>query len=109
MSLRLAENPVPLRQDEGGAYRIGDSRVRLETVLFLHKNGASPEQIVSELPSLQLGDVYAVVGYYLHHRSQVDAYLADRERQAEGLRAEVESQPRNRELRAKLQERRRPA
>ena len=33
-------------------------------------------------PTLQLGDVYAVVNYYLQNRTEVDAYISKREAEA---------------------------
>ena len=53
--------------------------------------GASPEEIAQDFPVLRLGDVYAVVTYYLRHRSEVDAYLRERRTRAGVLRAEIEA------------------
>ena len=36
---------------------------------------------------------YAVLGYYLHHRDEVDAYLREGERQAAEVRAEIDRRP----------------
>ena len=36
---------------------------------------ATPEGIVQSFPALKLGDVYAVLGYYLRHKSEVDRQL----------------------------------
>jgi hypothetical protein len=42
--------------------------------------GSPPEDIVDQFPTLDLADVYDVIAYYLRHRQDLDAYLADRER-----------------------------
>lgn len=102
MNLTIATEPVPLRLDEGGAYRVGQSRVRLDTVIFAHNSGSSAAEIVSEFPSLTLAEVHLVLGYYLSHQEAVDAYLLARQAEADQLRAEIESEPGNRELRERL-------
>jgi uncharacterized protein (DUF433 family) len=78
----LAEAP-PLREDDAGAVRIGESRVLLELVVRAFQDGATPETIVQRYPTLALPDVYAVIAYYLRHRTEVEHYLATRERKAE--------------------------
>ena len=52
--------------------------------------GCSAEEIGEQYPSLQLSDIYLVLGYYLRHREDVDAYLEVRQRQANVIRQEVE-------------------
>jgi uncharacterized protein (DUF433 family) len=102
MVLAIAADPLPLHLDEGGTYRVGKTRVRLDTVVFAYNHGSSAEQIVSEFPSLELADVHAVISYYLRHKPEVDAYLQQREREADELREQLEALPQNRELREKL-------
>jgi uncharacterized protein (DUF433 family) len=97
-----AEAP-PLRIDASGALRVGDTRVLLELVIRAFQDGATPEAIVQRYSSLSLGDVYSVVGYYLHHREEVGAYLTQRERKAEEVRQRIESQQGDlSEIRARL-------
>jgi hypothetical protein len=99
--------PVPLRLDPDGAYRVGDSRVLLDLVIEEFNKGADPEAIVHAYSSLDLADVYLVIGHYLRNKGAVDAYLLAREEKAEKLRQEIESrQPDRRDLRAKLLARR---
>ena len=66
----------PLREDAAGALRVGDSRVLLELVIRAFLDGATPETIVQRYSTLALPDVYAVIVYYLRHRSEVEGYLA---------------------------------
>jgi hypothetical protein len=40
-----AERP-PLRVDEGGAVRVGNSRVSLDLVIEQYENGTTPEDLV---------------------------------------------------------------
>ena len=66
---------APLLLDRDGIYRVGGTRVRLETVVTAFQNGCTAEEILLKYPSLSLGDIYAVIAYYLTHRETVDAYL----------------------------------
>ncbi len=86
-----AEAP-PLREDAAGAVRVGDSRVLLELVIWAFQDGATPETIVQRYSALALRDVYAVIAYYLRHRSEVEEYLTRREQKAEEVRQRLETQ-----------------
>jgi hypothetical protein len=71
-----AVEAVPLRvNDDGLMIYVGDTRVPLETVIRAHKAKNTPEQIVARYDALNLADVYVVIGYYLHHTEEVEAYL----------------------------------
>jgi uncharacterized protein (DUF433 family) len=91
VALPLIPPVVPLELYEGKVYRIRGSRVPLETVVRAFKDGESAEGIMEHYPSLTLADVYAVIAYYLAHRAEVEAYLAEREAEGERVRAEVTS------------------
>jgi uncharacterized protein (DUF433 family) len=97
---------VPLRRDAGGAWRVAGTRVPLDTVVVAFDAGATPEEICQRFPTLALADVYAVVGYYLQHRPEVEAYLLRREQEAAEVRREVEARHDPRGLRARLLARR---
>ena len=60
----------------GGYYLIG-SRVGLESVIQEFLEGASPETIVDDFPSLLLEQVYGAITFYLANREEIDAYLAE--------------------------------
>lgn len=74
---------IPLHKDEHGVYRIGDTRVTLDTVISAFDRGATPEEIVQQFPSLDLADVYGVIGYFLQNQEEVREYLDRRNEQAE--------------------------
>jgi uncharacterized protein (DUF433 family) len=110
MPLEIQLDPVPLETGEAGVVLVRGSRVTLDTVVEAFRDGASAEEIVEQYPSLQLGDVYAIVGYYLRHSAEVDAYLAQRRKSIESLREEHRRRWDDSGLRAKLLARRnRPA
>lgn len=91
MSLTISAEPVPLAADADGVVRVGDTRVSLDSVIFAFNEGSTPEEIVQQYTTLDLADVYAVIGYYLQHRPEVEEYLAARRAQREEVRREVES------------------
>lgn len=91
MALEIEDTPVPLNSGVDGVVRVGGTRVTLDIVIAAFGRGATAEEIVQKYPSLNLADVYAVLGYYLHHRPQVDAYLRRREEQASEIRRQIEA------------------
>jgi len=66
---------IPLRTDEHGAIRIGKTHVLLELVIHAYYMSETLEGIVDSYPSLVTADVYAVIGYYLANREEIDAYV----------------------------------
>jgi uncharacterized protein (DUF433 family) len=103
VSFSAAVEAPPIREDATGALRVGDSRVLLDLVIRAFQDGATPETIVQRYSTLTLADVYAVIAYYLRHRSEVEAYLARREQKAEEVRLRLESQQGDlSEIRARL-------
>ena len=86
--------------------RVGTTRVPLDTVVYTFNQGASPEEIVMRYPTLDLGDVYAVVNYYLHRRAEVDAYLSRRDADSARIRGENERRFPQENIRARLLARR---
>jgi uncharacterized protein (DUF433 family) len=85
-----ADRP-PLRVDEGGAVRVGRSRIRLDLVVEQYENGMTPEDMVRAYDTLLLADVHAVVAYYLRHQDEVRAYLTRRGEEADALRTKIEA------------------
>lgn len=97
---------IPLETDADGVIRVGGTRVTLDTLVAAFNEGATPEEIAQQYPSLDLGDIYAVIGYYLHQRVEVEAYLDRRREQAASVRKENESRFDPRGLRERLLARR---
>lgn len=95
---------VPLRTDEHGKIRVGETRVLLELVIHAFHQGETAEGIVDSYPTLALADVYGVLAYYLTHRAEVDAYVQQADVTAERIQREVETNysPETLALRARL-------
>jgi len=86
MSLVILAEPAPLTVNPDGVVRVGQTRVTLDTVIAVFKQGTTAEEIVHRYPSLKLGDVYASIAYYLNHQQEVEAYLQQRQQQAQEIR-----------------------
>lgn len=90
MAIRLREEPNPLRMDEHGIIRVGNSRVVLDLVLLAFNQGSTPEEIYQQYSTLDLADIYRTIGYYLNNKEEMDGYLKQREKQRQQLREENE-------------------
>lgn len=83
---------LPLNTDSEGVVRIGETRVTLDTVIGAFKSGSTCEEIVFQFPVLDLGDVYAVIGFYLKNQAAVEQYLAHQTAEAANTRQKIEAQ-----------------
>lgn len=90
-SLSLDPIVAPLRVDDHGAIRVGNTRVLLDLVIHEFQNGATPEGIVESYDVLSLSDVYAVLTHYLQNPGPIDDYMHRREDEAQVLRREIEA------------------
>jgi uncharacterized protein (DUF433 family) len=106
MKLSIKSDPVPLKVDADGAVRVGQSSVLLDTVITAFKLGESAEEIADNFSTLDLADVYAVIGYYLRRPAEIDAYLEQRHQQGQALREQIETLFPPHELRKRLLARR---
>ena len=72
-----------------GGYRITGTRISLDSVVYAFLRGSSPESIAQSFPTLTLEQVYGAITYYLSHRAEIDAYLAQEEIEFEKMRKEA--------------------
>ena len=87
MPATLATEAIPLVAAADGVILIEGSRVPIETVITSFEEGGTPEEIAQQYPTIPLGVIYQVVGYYLRHRSELDGYLTKRAQQHDATRA----------------------
>lgn len=73
--------------------RLKGHRIFLEHVVERWLRGQTPEQIVRELPTLELEEVYATITYYLHNRQTIDAYLERARQLAENQMRQADARP----------------
>jgi uncharacterized protein (DUF433 family) len=86
MTLVVVAEPAPLETNADGVVRVGKTRVTLDTVIAVFKQGTTAEEIVYRYPSLRLADVYAAIAFYLNHQQEVETYLQLRQQQAQEIR-----------------------
>jgi uncharacterized protein (DUF433 family) len=84
-----------------GAYRIGDTRVSLDSLVYLFREGMSAESMVESYPALTLEQVHGALAFYLANQKEIDTYLAEGQRASESKHRQ--SRQTNAELIAKLQ------
>ena len=92
MTLTVVAEPLPIRVDASGDVRVGRSRVPLTVFLGYYNQGRSAEQLAEDFPTISLADAHATISYYLRHKDEVDAYLAEEEAAARALQATIEAE-----------------
>ncbi len=84
-----------------GVYRIADTRVSLDSLVYLFREGMSAESMVESYPALTLDQVHGALAFYLANQKEIDTYLVEGQRVAEVQHRQ--SRQANAELIAKLQ------
>jgi uncharacterized protein (DUF433 family) len=77
-----------------GTWRVTGTRVSVDSVIHAFWAGATPEEICQDFPALSLTQVYAVIAYYLSHRSALDRYLKEEQQIAQRSRGRLKKQHR---------------
>jgi len=88
-----------------GAYRVGKTRVSLDSLVYLFREGMSAESMVESYPALTLEQVHGALAFYLANQKDIDNYLVEGQRASE--LQHKKSRHTNSELIAKLQRARR--
>jgi uncharacterized protein (DUF433 family) len=60
----------------GGNLRIDGTRMTVNQIVTLHKQGLTPEQIVEQYPHRTPREIYAVLAWYYEHQAEFDEELA---------------------------------
>jgi len=68
-----------------GAYRVGGTRVSLDSVVYGFQSGESAECIQQSFPALTLEQVYGAIAYYLANQQSIDQYLIEGEKEFDKL------------------------
>ncbi len=72
MAVVAAKTYVEYRND---AYWVEGTRISLDSIIYVFRQGLSPESIVQSFPLLTLEQVYGAIAFYLANRVEIDAYL----------------------------------
>jgi len=78
----MAKEYVELKE---GAYRVGGTRVSLDSVVYGFQSGESAECIQQSFPALTLEQVYGAIAYYLANQQSIDQYLIEGEKEFDKL------------------------
>jgi len=62
-----------------GKAAIGATRVRVNNVVFLHKEGKTIDEIQEQYPDLTHAQIHAALAYYYDHKDEIEAELAEDE------------------------------
>ena len=87
------ENKTYVRLDAGGTYRVGDSRMTLDSIVHEYLRGGSAECVAQAFPNVGKENIYGALAFYLANYDEVHEYLKQREAEAHKIRAEIEAQP----------------
>jgi uncharacterized protein (DUF433 family) len=84
-----------------GGYYIAGTRVSLDSVVYLYRDGASAEAIQDDFPSLSLEQIHGAIAFYLANKKRVDDNISEGEQELNRLVPPLETaKP---ELHARLQ------
>ena len=76
----------------GGKPRIAGHRIKVQDiVIWYERMGMSPDEIVSQYPSITLSDVYAALAYYHDHLEEIRRHIQEDEEFARDLQAKTPS------------------
>jgi uncharacterized protein (DUF433 family) len=90
--LQVQNHKIPIEEDSHGKLHVAGSGVSVASVIWHYEQGDTAEDIVRSFPTLDLGDVHLVIGYYLRHQKEVRAHLEDEQREADLLRKKIEAE-----------------
>jgi len=81
MSVIPNEHIVKTPDTCGGRARIAGHRVRVQDiVIWSEHRGMTPDEIVSNIPTITLADVHSALAYYFDHLQEIQEEIrADRE------------------------------
>ena len=74
---------------DGDTYRIADSRVSLDSVVYDYLSGLFPESIADNFDTLSLEQVYGAISFYLSHRSELHQHLMQNRAKFDALREQA--------------------
>lgn len=84
-----------------GAFYLTGSRVSLASIVYEYLDGAAPETIRQNFPTLSLEQIHGAIAYYLGHQNDVESYLRTLEQKWHELE---KAKPADPELQQRIQE-----
>lgn len=80
--------PDFLHMDANGEIRLTGNRIGLFHLVHYYGEGYSAEMLACQYPTLPLALIHKVIGFYLDHKNELDAYVAQYRVDLERQRAE---------------------
>lgn len=90
-----------LHEDAGEIFLVGH-RVCLHHVVHHYNEGASPEMLAQQYPTVSLALIHKIIAFYLENHSEVDAYVERIHAEIARQAAEPQTSPSFNELRQRL-------
>ena len=85
-----------------GGYYVAGSRVSLASIVHEYRDGAAPESIRQNFPTISLEQIHGAIAYYLGHQEQAETYLSNLEKKWDEL--ERGATPASPELQQRIEE-----
>ena len=89
-------------EKRNGVYYVAGSRVSLVSIVYEYRDGAAPETIRQDFPTLSLEQIHGSIAFYLGHQEEVEAHLRDLEEKWDDL--EDAAKPASPELQHRIEE-----
>ena len=96
--------PDFLGADEHGDICLTGHRIGLAHIVRLYNEGYSVEMIASEYRTLPLALIHKTIAFYLENQAEVDAHVAEIDRELDRQAAQAKSGPSLAELRRRLEQ-----
>jgi uncharacterized protein (DUF433 family) len=85
-----------------GGYYVAGSRVSLASVVHEYRDGAAPESIRQNFPTLSLEQIHGAIAFFLGHPQEAETYLSALEKKWDELESAVK--PASPELQQRIEE-----
>jgi uncharacterized protein (DUF433 family) len=89
----MVDAKMYVRADEHGVWRVGQTRVSLDSVVYAFRQGHAPETIRQQYSALGLEEVYGTIAFYLANKDEIDHYLERQEQCWDEFRRKAEQNP----------------
>ncbi len=77
----------------GGRLRIDGTRITVNQIAVLNKQGYNAEDIADQYPHLTMAQVYAALSHYHANQGEIEADLTAEEQEAKRLEQEYQNTP----------------
>jgi uncharacterized protein (DUF433 family) len=85
-----------------GGYYVSGSRVSMASIIHEYRDGAAPETIRQNFPTLSLEQIHGAIAFYLGHEHEAATYLAALEKKWDEL--DGTAKPASPELQQRIEE-----